>query len=447
VDVPQAVEARVATVASTPVPAEVAPCAAPAALPPGPFRLPALWDLALAYNPVLREAAAEVEAARGQVIQAGTYPNPRLAYGMESLGNHQDPSGTITVQIGQEIVTAGKRRLDLAIARAGTDIACLALFTRKFEVLTRVRRAYYDYLGWQYTVRVNEEVVATLRQSVTATRRLVEEVRSRPRTDLVRLEALLAEAQINQSRNRAFLEAAWRQLAAEVGLPGLPPPAEQADLPAEPRWWKQDAVLQRVLARHSELQQAAREAERARLEVERARAEAVPNVTVGGGYSNEAVDRVQGAIVNIETALPVWDRKQGRRYEAEARWLRAQAAQRTAAARLSRDVAEAFGRYGAAREQVERLSREVLPRLVESLELVRKGYQAGSADFTFADVLLAQEALNDARLRQADARRTLWLAVADLDGLMQLDISEEADPAACDSTPGASEPTPTAPRS
>src|SRR5207249_2950310 len=163
---------------------------------------------------------------------------------------------------------------------------------------------------------------------------------------------------------------------------------------------------------------------RSRLEVERARAEAVPNVQVGGGYIRSFVEETAGGIVSVETALPLWDRKQGRIHEAEARWARAQAASRSTALRLSRETADAYARYQGARRQVERLRSDVLPRLVESLALVRKGYQAGSAQITFADVLSAQTSLNDAQLRLAEVRRELWRAIADLQGLMQLDLDE-----------------------
>ena len=44
---------------------------------------------------------------------------------------------------------------------------------------------------------------------------------------------------------------------------------------------------------------------------------------------------------------------------------------------------------------------------------------------TFADVLSADQALYAAQLTVAERRQALWLAVADLQGLMQLDIDEE----------------------
>src|SRR5262249_32277966 len=82
-----------------------------------------------------------------------------------------------------------------------------------------------------------------------------------------------------------------------------------------------------------------------------------------------------------------------------ARWHRALAAEHTTANRLRREVAEAFTRYQAARIQVERLTVEVLPRQAEGAALVLRGYQAGAAQVTFADVLQAEQALTQPRPR------------------------------------------------
>lgn len=442
--VPCAVETRVAAVAPARPTAfpngvweRIVPGSGSLPIPPclpGPPDLPTLWNLALANNPTLREAAAGVEAARGQAIQARKYPNPRFTYMHDSLGNNVSPLGTISFQLSQEIVTGGKRRLDGAIAARGTDVAALALLGTKYDVLTRIRQAYYDYQTLWQILRVNGEVVAALHAGVQVTRQQVEIARTRPRADLLRLEALLEEARIGQARGRTAVEAAWRQLAAEVGLPQLPLPDVPVDWAAAEPHWDQDAVARRVLAVNTQLKQAAVQVEQARLQVERARAEAIPNVTVGGGWDRESVDQVSGAIISVETALPLWDRKQGRIYEARARWLRAQATAQALATRLLHDTAEAFGRYQAARQQAQRLAAEVLPRLRESLDLVRRGLAGGAAGTTFADVLLAQQSLNETRVRLAETQRNLWKAVADLQGLMQLDLDESTDQLATEST-------------
>jgi cobalt-zinc-cadmium efflux system outer membrane protein len=370
------------------------------------------------------EAVADVDAARGRWIQARKYPNPRISYTEDELGTRDAPPGNLAVLVMQEIPTAGKRRLDVAIARQEMDIATLAGLGRRFDVLTRVRRAYYDYVGWQYTARVSEQVVANLDQGVGITRKLVEQVKTRPRTDLLRLQALLEEAKITQTSSRVNVQAAWRQLAAELGIPDMPPQPARDAADTVPRW-DAEAIVARVIAVNTDLQQAAAEVDRARLELDRAKAEACPNVSVGGGYSRSFADQHAGGIVSVETTLPLWDRKQGKIFQAQAHLTRAQATVATVTNRLYRETAEAFSRYESARQRVERMTTQILPQLMQTQELVRKGYEAGAADITFADVLLAQQTLDDARLKFAEARRDLWRAIADLQGLMQLDVGEE----------------------
>jgi cobalt-zinc-cadmium efflux system outer membrane protein len=420
-----------------PVPpvAEVTPCAAPAVPPAEVVGLPELWDLALRHNPQLREAAARVENARGRQIQAAKYPNPQFTFEEEDLGTSRAPAGTIRFQLSQEIITGGKRQLDQAVARRGTDAAALALRGQHYDVLTRVRHAYVEYLGHYYTVRVNEATVRALTEGKEITRRLVEVVQSRPRTDLLRLEALLEEARINRQRSRINLQAAWRQLGADVGVPDLPVPARLRDLPAPPRGWDLAAVRQRVLSDNTEVQQAAVEVEQRRLALERARAEVVPNVTVGGGYSRNYAENEAGAVISLQTRLPLWDRNQGRILSAQAALMRSRAALQTVTNRLSRDTAEAFARYQSSRQELERLRASVLPRLGQSLQLIQQGYQTGSAQVTFADVLSAQQSLNEAQLHVARARRDCWRAVADLEGLMQLDLGEEFAVTPCQADP------------
>ncbi len=95
---------------------------------------------------------------------------------------------------------------------------------------------------------------------------------------------------------------------------------------------------------------------------------------------------------------------------------------RTLETTLSATTAETFARYQGARRQVEKLAQEVLPRLQESLDLLLKGYELGGGGVTFGDVLMTEQSLIATRLTLAEARQTLWQAIADLQGLMQLDI-------------------------
>lgn len=398
--------------------------AEPAVLTPAHLDLPALWSLAVEHNPELREAAAGIEAARGELAQAGVCPNPRFDYGQDVIGARVAPQGNIRLAVHQEIVTAGKRGLDREIAARGLDQAAVDLNTRRHEILTRLRRSYFDYVNLLTTSQVNSDTVASLEEAIRLTRQLVEKAKTRPQTDLLALETLLEETKIIQAKTRAALATAWKQLAAEIGLPKLSPPQTVIDLKGAAPQWQEDVVVGRVLAANTALARARLEADSARLTVERARAEAVPNVTVGGGYTLENLERTAGGMVSVETPLPLWDKKQGMIRAAQGRAARAQAAVRSAETKLQRETADAWGRYHAARQNVERLGSEVLPRLEKRRQLLRQAYQAGAAQVSFSDILLIEQSLLAGRLSLAEARRELWRAIADLQGLMQLDVGE-----------------------
>src|SRR5262249_23138841 len=66
---------------------------------PGPegraLTLADLQQLAMTNSPVLRQAAADVEAARGAAVQAGTHPNPTVGYEVDQWN-----SGRTTGQQG-----------------------------------------------------------------------------------------------------------------------------------------------------------------------------------------------------------------------------------------------------------------------------------------------------------------------------------------------------------
>jgi cobalt-zinc-cadmium efflux system outer membrane protein len=421
--VEQRLEEHVAAIAPLRATREIVPCAAEL---PGDAAAPAdlagLWQLALANNPSLRESAGDVEMALGRAQQARLYPNPQFHYVQDTLGSPLAKQGNVAIDLSQEIVTAGKRRLDIDVARQEATVASIALLGQKFTVLTQLRRAWYDYQNLLLASRVADEAVATLQRGVEVARDIVKGG-TRSETDVFRMEGLLEQFRIRQSRIRFDLEAAWREVALAASVPHLPMPAGTVG-PLVAAGWEYEAVLGRVLEENTALQQANATVERNRLALARARAEAVPNVTVGGGFDWDNVDQTRGASISVSTPVPLWDRKQGLIREAAARLAQSQAAQRDLALQLQRQLAQAWARYLGARREVERLEGQVIPRFERSLEGIRKGLAAGSAQVNFNDLFSTEQELNSTRLTLADSRRELWQAIADLQGLMQLDIEE-----------------------
>ena len=118
-----------------------------------PKTLKEIEGLALANNPEMVQATADITTAMGGAIQAGVYPNPVIGYEADTVGS----AGTRNYQgvfATQTIKTAGK--LGLARAAANMDLmnAQLELRKTRFDLLARVRSAYYAVLVAQQNVAI-----------------------------------------------------------------------------------------------------------------------------------------------------------------------------------------------------------------------------------------------------------------------------------------------------
>ena len=90
-----------------PLPAEPIPVPGPNGRP---YTLADLQQIAAANSPQLRQAASDVEAARGNMIQANAYPNPTVSYQFTPSNNGSTP-GADGFGVDQTIKTGGKLRL------------------------------------------------------------------------------------------------------------------------------------------------------------------------------------------------------------------------------------------------------------------------------------------------------------------------------------------------
>ncbi len=223
-------------------------------------------------------------------------------------------------------------------------MAYLALVNRKFDVLGRIRRAYFEYVALGHIFDVNDEVVASLARDTETTRKLVEDVKSRPPADLVRMQALLEDARAARVLTQAAFAASWKQLAAEIGVPELALPPERPPFFKTLPNLEESLVAERVQSANTELKQLAMQIEQVRAQLARAEVAAVPNVTLGAGYQNNFTASQPGAIISAQVPLPLWDRKQGLVRETQARLMQTTAVLRSAETRLSRDTANAYGR-------------------------------------------------------------------------------------------------------
>ncbi len=180
-----------------------------------------LENLSTGTSPVIRQAEADITAARGNAIQMGTHPNPTIGYEADTVGSSGTPDYH-GAYFNQWIKTAGKLQLAQSSAMIDVRNGVLALRKARISLITQVQSRYYAVLVAEESVRVTEALARFADESY---RIQIEQLRGGEAAAYepmqLRVLALEARTALIQARNRYF--SAWNQLAAVANAPNLPP--------------------------------------------------------------------------------------------------------------------------------------------------------------------------------------------------------------------------------
>jgi cobalt-zinc-cadmium efflux system outer membrane protein len=385
--------------------------------------------MALGQNPAVAEAAARVNALRGNYVQVGLPPNPTAGYTASEIGD-SGKAGQQGAFIGQQIVTGHKLTLNRAVASREVQQAQQRLAMTQQQVQTDVRIAFYEVLIAQQRLAVTEKMYAVGQQGLHAVEALLK-AQEAAGTDLLQSKIEANTAQMFVENARAARYGAWLRLTSIVGAPGLPLADVAGNVADDLPSIEFDAALDQILASSPQLAAAYSNIERARWAVQRARAEVVPDVNLQGTVQFDYGTDTTIAGAQLGMALPIINRNQGGIYQARAELsAAAQAANRLELA-LRKRLAEVYQRYQMARQQVDRYAADILPPADETLRLTTEGYQAG--EFGYLQLLTAQRTYFQTNLSYLDALGRMWAASREIEGLL-LSGSLEAGTAAGSNT-------------
>lgn len=395
-------------------PASIA--AQPEALPAGEIEgltIDTLQQMALASNPAVGQAAARVEALRGQWVQAGLPPNPEVGYMGSELGN-DGRGGQNGGYAGQEFITGNKLGLSQAVVAGEIHQAEQQLYATQVRVRTDVRQACYAVLIAQRRVELSGELLRLSGAAVQASQELrkAEEI---PTAGVLQTEVEQQNALILQQNARNELTAAWQRLTAVVGadMPLQHLAGDVATLPGALDW---DTELARVTAASPELGAAMADIARAQAALQRARVEPIPNLLTQASVqyddnSNYTIGGLQAGV-----PLPLWNRNQGGIRQAQAEIAEARRNADRVELDLKRRLADAYRDYATARNQAETYSGGILPKAQQTLDLVQRGFQLGEVGYL--DLLTAQRTYFQTNLAYLDSLAVLWSRWAEIDGLL-----------------------------
>jgi outer membrane protein, heavy metal efflux system len=383
---------------------------------PDPLSLADLVAIAEQNNPLLAQAAAEIEMAQGRTRQAALYPNPVLQGGGMQLGGRESQ---YYAMLSQEIVTHHKLQISRAAAGQQVTQAELRFIRARFDLLTRVRKGYAAVVAADQRVIVLTKLVELARKSEQAADRLFQAgLGARP--DAILFEIELEKAEVALENSQVAAAGARRQLAAIVGLRDLQVHQLTGSLQASFQRLSEEIAVDDYVPKNADVLYAEAEVERTQLLAQRAEVEPYPNVTVNAGYMRQVQGVENMALLNLSLPIPTWNRNQGNIRAARAEVSRAVEGVRQSQNEVARQMADAIARFRAAKQQAARYEKRIMPKASEGVRLIQQGFETG--EFDFQRLLQAQRSLVEADLGNLGALTEQWNAAADLAGLAQVEV-------------------------
>lgn len=386
------------------------------ALPPSELSLPDLIGLTVERNPRLAQVGWAVETARGRAIQAGLYPNPTLSVTGDELGDRTGPGGIWTAPyFSQEIVTANKLGLSKAAALKEVDQASLRVIAERYRLFTDVRQNFFEVATLQRRIEILGQLITLAEQSVDNANKL-QKAKEGSELDVVQLEVDLERYRAELDSTTKALPAAFRRLAASVGVDDLPYSRVVGDLELPLPDYELERLRAYILGIHPDIRAAQVGVERAQFALRRAEVEPIPNVTIGSGYVRQNQNQSNDWVIAASIPVPLWNKNQGNVLAAKAQLGEAVSEVGRVQNDLVGRLATSFGTYAAARQRSEKYKSAILPKAERTYQLSLKAYQGGQ--FEYLRVLQAQRAVAEARLEYLRSLGEMWRSASEMAGLM-----------------------------
>lgn len=362
---------------------------------------------ALAVDPAIGVADALRRAAEAGVDQAGRRLNPTLDLQTENVAGSGRYGGAAraetTFALSQPFELGGDRRARRASALRDLDVARASADIRQLDLIEEVEHAYIDAQAAEALARVADERVKIARDLAGAVERRVRAARD-PLMAGSRAQGRLAEAEVEADIARRNADGARARLASYWGGP--------ADFALDMASYETLADAPPASDAAPDLALAERQAARAEAQIAVERARAFPNVDVRAGLRQFRDTDDTAAIVGVSIPLNLWDRNRGGVARARIESTRAALERDVRARSLARQAGALRLEADAALREAAALGGRVIPLGEEALARAREGYAMGG--FSYIDVLEAQRALVEARMRRISTLRSYHRAEASI---------------------------------
>src|SRR5215472_4207498 len=268
-------------------------------------------------NPTLRQAEAEIRAAKARQQQSGLYPNPSVGYTGDEIRGGSVGGGKQGFFVQQTIVTAGKLTLARDVLAKETKLAEIEAEEQRIRVETAVKMAFIRVLAAQELLDARRDLAA-IEQDYVDTQRNLANTGQADDTEVLSAEVDAQRMRVAARMQENTLREEWRSLAAAIGKPDLPQTVVSGDLQHDWPELNEEQAVESIAKDSPAIAIADNNALRALAVLARARKESVPDVLLRAGaeYNHETLGSVPFAkgwevLAEVSVELPIFNRNQG----------------------------------------------------------------------------------------------------------------------------------------
>jgi cobalt-zinc-cadmium efflux system outer membrane protein len=384
----------------------------------------------------LGAARLDMERARALLRQAGLRPNPTVDFDLatdEFTGSSGELQSSVGLSLPLELGGKRSRRVDLA--RAELEAVEAEVADRERRLTADVRTSYAEASAALRELEITEELNNLDVQTGRLVQARVTEGDSAP------LELNLIQVEIDRLQSRRAL-AEGRLQAALLRLKNLAgiPPGESVQLreelaapvlPEAPA--SMDIAVDLALRSRPDLRWARLNEEVSKAGLRLARAQAIPDLTAFARYGVDRsifdqtpvgvlTDRDKLLTFGVSISIPVFNRNQGAKAEAEVAINQSQRRREFLETLVRAEVESAYARYQAAKRALATFEKGVIARSLQNVRAIRGAYEVGG--FRMTDLLAEQRRLVDSQREFIETLAARYRALADLQSAIGTPVSQ-----------------------
>lgn len=384
-----------------------------------------LIERGLLTNLDLAASRLEIERAKARLGQARLRPNPTLEFEQTSGAILGSPGGgEFTVGASLPVELYGRRDARINVAQIEIQASEADVRNRERLLVAGILTSYAEALGALRELDATERLLELDLQTTKFVQIRVNEGETPP------LELNLLQAEVERLRSRrqlaeGRLESAIIQLKTLTGIPFedallLREQLNTAILPALPA--TREVSIEIALRTRPDILLTNIEEQVATAGLRLVRAAARPDLTAYTRYTQGRLgfDNVEGRYQSRNSALtfgvaiglPVFNKNQGAKAEAEIAVRQAQTRREYAERLVRGEILAAYQRYEAASRAVATLENAAIPRSTQNVETFRRVYELGELKIT--DLIAEQRRLLDATRDLTEALTQKYRAQVDL---------------------------------